>query len=266
VLIAGISFFFAPLPAFGLLLFILGKVINDLIFSWRNGPKISFLSHWKALRDYESLAGISIGMLSLIFYSTNLSAQSTGFGLTAPLPLYLLFLFLEGITVWLLLLPDYGRDWQWYLVGALLIIAPLIRVGASWDFMMRTTFPALYLLCVGCCFSLVKNKESNLRTALLISLLILGALTPIYEMNRSLVRTDRYYGYRLFPRSTTETYFQSPPATNQLFVPEFDHLHTLVANDWISVSLPNSVGWDTKVGNLFSHVFALLWDPSLIQK
>jgi len=121
-------------------------------------------------------------------------------------------------------------------------------------------------LFIGCSVFLAKIKGFSLRAAVLFSILILGALTPIYEMNRAMVRTDRFYGYHIFPRSIFEPYFQNPPATSQLFVPEVDHLTTLIADDWITVSVPNKVGWNTKVGNLFSPPFALLWDQDLIEK
>jgi hypothetical protein len=132
--------------------------------------------------------------------------------------------------------------------------------------MMRTTFPSLYLLFIGCGIFFVNQKTFSLRAALLSMMLLLGALTPIYEVNRSLIRTDRYYGSHLLPPSVTETYFESSPVTNQIFVPEFDHLDTLTAEEWISVSRPNSVGWDTKVGNGFSPWLVLLWNQNLIQK
>jgi hypothetical protein len=170
------------------------------------------------------------------------------------------------MVIWLLLLPEHLKDWSWYLVGVILMIAPLIRLGASWDFMMRTTFPSLFLLFISCGIFFANQKTFNLRSSLLLTILILGALTPIYEVNRSLIRTDRYYGFHLLPPSITETYFQAPPATNQIFVPEFDHLETLTADEWFSVSRPNSVGWDTKVGGRFSPLLALLWDTNLIQK
>jgi hypothetical protein len=265
VFLTGICFFFAPLPALGLLPFVFGKVIMNLILHWRSKIVTSWNSFWKFIWNYESLAGFSMAVLALAFYSTNMSAQSKGFGLTTPFALYLLFLLLEGIGVWLLLFPDHAKNWSWYLVGVILAIAPLIRVGASWDFMMRTTFPALYLLFIGCGVFFASQKTFDLRASLLFAILILGALTPIYEINRSLIRTDRYYGLDLFPLSITQTYFESPPVTNQIFIPEFDHLNKLTADEWISVSRPNSVGWDTKVGDRFPPWLALLWDTKLIQ-
>jgi hypothetical protein len=70
----------------------------------------------------------------------------------------------------------------------------------------------------------------------------------------------------LFPPATTEAYFQAPPTTTQIFVPEFDHLEMLTADEWVSVSIPNSVGWDTKVGQRFSRALALLWHHDLIEE
>jgi len=266
VFLVGLCFFFAPLPALGLLPFIAGKIINEFVSAWRI-ERTSMLIHLrKYLFTYENLAGVFIGMLSLVFYSTNLAVQSKAFGPTVPFALYMMFLMLEGFLIWFLLLPMYAKDWSWYLIGAILIIAPFVRLGDSWDFMMRTTLPSLYLLLIGCGIFLTKSKRFNIRIAFVLLLLTLGALTPIYELNRSMVRMDRYYGYHFFSPSVFERYFQNPPSTNQLFVPEFDHLDTLVADQWTSVSIPNSIGWNTKVGNLFPPAFAFLWNEDLIQK
>jgi len=96
--------------------------------------------------------------------------------------------------------------------------------------------------------------------------LLIGALTPVYEINRSMIRTDRFHGYSVFSRSFFEQYFRNPPETGQVFVPEYDHLNTLTADEWKSVSIPNSVGWDTKAGSLFDRKFAFLWKPELINR
>ena len=262
--LTGICFFFAPLPALGLIPFTVGLSVEGFLsFMQKSRHKVMvyFSTHLFAV---ETISGILIAILSLIFFSTNISAQSRGFGLPASFALYLIFLALDGMLIWLLLLP-LNKTWVWYIAGSILALAPFVRVGGSWDFMLRTTLPSLYILMIGCGVYISDSRDINLRSTLLIMLLFFGAFTPIYEINRSVVRTDRYYGYRLFPFGFFEGYFDHPPKTNQGFIPETDHMGTLVADDWLSVSIPNSEGWNTKVGNRFASVFSLIFKDKLIQ-
>jgi hypothetical protein len=96
-------------------------------------------------------------------------------------------------------------------------------------------------------------------------LLIAGALTPLYEMSRSVVRFERYYQLPYLTAIKLDDYFRKLPETSQQFVPEFDHINTLIADEWGSVSHPNPEGWITKVGNLFDARYSWIWKRSLIQ-
>lgn len=265
VLLLGICFFFAPIPALGLLPFVAFKFLTQLISSGAENEVDRDMKFSRTVITLENITGLVIAGVALLFYSTNLSAQSRTIQLSAPVVIYLIFIFLEGLLFWLLLLPVNRKNWMWYISGFILIIAPFIKVGASWDFVMRTSLPSLYILMMGCGLFLAENRASKIRP-LLVLLLALGALTPLYEISRSLVRTDRYFGYLLFSTDYFEEYFQDPPQTNQAFIPEADHLNSLSADDWISVSIPNKAGWDTKVGSLFEPSFGVLWKEELIQK
>jgi hypothetical protein len=265
ILLLGICFFFAPLPALGLLPFVAFKFMTQFISSVaEKGIKKEMLFS-RTVITLENIAGLVVAVVALLFYSTNLSAQSRTIQLSAPVVIYLIFIFLEGVLVWLLLLPANRKNWMWYVSGVILIIAPFIKVGASWDFVMRTSLPSLYVLMMGCGQFLAGKRASTIRPVL-VFLLALGALTPLYEISRSLVRTDRHFGYLLFSADYFEEYFQHLPQTSQAFIPEADHLNRLSADDWRSVSIPNNAGWDTKVGSLFEPPFGILWKDELIQK
>ncbi len=265
LLLEGLCLFFAPLPALGLLPFVAGGAINEIFVSSR-GKSFQQLTR-PVLRNMftlENFAGLIIGCISVLFFSTNLSAQSRSFGLPAPPLLYFLFLLIEGLLIWLLLLPANRKDWMWYVAGLILILAPFINLGGSWDFMMRSTIPALYILMLGC-GQFIKTNKGVITRAVVLGFLLLGAFTPLYEMNRSIVRTARYD----FPSLSTfmfEEYFQHPPVTNETFVPELDHPNTLVADEWVSVSIPGPEGWNTKIGGLFSAAFQFLWKHELISR
>jgi hypothetical protein len=264
--ILGFCFFFAPLPAIGLLPLVICHLIRHFVRCLKIRA-YTLVSHFVASTfTAENIAGIAIALLAFIFYSTNLAAKFRCIQSPGPFVLYIIFIFLEGLLIWLLLLPQHRKDWAWYIAGFMLVICPFISIGANWAFMTRVTLPALYLLAVGLGSFLARHPHSNPKSAILLLLLILGSPTAIYEINRTLVRTARYYDCLFLYGEPVEQYFQNPPKTIYSFLPEFDHLSTLTADNWGSVSVPNSSGWDTKVGNLLSSRFLALFDKALVLK
>lgn len=261
----GYCFFFAPLPAIGLIPFIAVTLVRELSSSLMVKRQDIRYYLYRNMVTFENLAGLTIAFVAWVFYSTNLSAQSRDIQYPSPFLIYLIFILLEGMLIWLLLLPQYRKDWMWYAAGLVLAFAPFFKVGESWDLVMRTSLPSLFTLMIGCGSFLAEKKMSKI--GLLVTMLLgVGALTPLYEINRSLVRTDRHDGYLVFSSDYFEQYFHNPPVTNQDFIPEVDHLYTLTADEWQSVSIPNDAGWETKVGSLFEPPFDILWKDELIQK
>ena len=127
---------------------------------------------------------------------------------------------------------------------------------------MRTTIPALYILMLGCGWFLASGNGARIKI-LLAFILLIGALTPLYEINRSIVRTARFYDLNFLSFITFDQYFQNPPLTHWSFVPEFDHPQTLTADDWVSLSIPRAGEWNTKVGTLFNPRLRFLWKSDL---
>ena len=73
----------------------------------------------------------------------------------------------------------------------MLLIYPFIRIGFSNDFCMRATIPALvllYLLVVQTFDRGDIQKDKPILVIMIASLLI-GAVTPLHEMTRTIVRT-----------------------------------------------------------------------------
>jgi len=264
ILLGGICFFFAPFPALGLFPFIGGEALNETLILIRDQTRrnwlISLARHFLTI---ENFTGLILGGISAFFFMTNLAVQTRSFGLPDSAGIYIIFLLLECMLIWLVLLPSNKTDWMWYVAGAVLILAPFVSLGGSWDFMTRTTIPALYLLMLGCGRFLITGKSALIKVSLMF-MLIVGAMTPVYEISRSMVRTVRYYDINSLSALTFEQYFQHPPPANVDFVPEFDHPLTLVADDWVSLSIPRANEWNTKVGTLFNPAFRFLWNGTLI--
>jgi len=260
IFLTGLCLFFAPLPALGLALYVLVTLFMDLLSKLKDGSHalINFVF------TFENLAGLFIVGISLLFFSTNLAGEERSLGLPAPVLLFIIFTTFEWLVIWLLLLPTNKHNWMWYLTGAILLLAPFVNFGGSWDFMMRSTIPAFYMLLVGCGIYFSSNTSLKIKLPLLI-LLVLGGITAFYEMNRSLARFVHYYNIPAPAALSYESYFENPPAFDLRFVPELDHPNTLVADEWQSISIPNDKGWVTKVGELFSPSYHFLWKEELLK-
>lgn len=107
------------------------------------------------------------------------------------LELYLLFIIFEFILLSLAITPAYGKSTLLFTSVACLLIIPFFTVGKSIDFCMRASVPLLVVLCL---FSIqaLKKYFSEGRQALamlLCVMLMLGALTPVKEIARTIEAT-----------------------------------------------------------------------------
>lgn len=262
----GLCFFYAPFPAIGLIPFMGVIILRNISSSISHRSNIGVL---KTLKEYflgiPGLAGIALAGISAVFFSTNLAGQVKTLGLNAPIPEYILFLFLEGLLVWLLLLPNFRQELNWYAAAATLIFLPMIGIGGGWDFMMRASEPALLVLMIGCGQVLARPQGfPKLQRSLLLVFLFIGALTPVYEIYRSFVRTSLYYEVPYAPLIRYGSFFQTSREIGWPYVPELDHPETLTADGWISLSDPSNAGWSTKVGELFGPEYGLVWKSAII--
>jgi hypothetical protein len=101
----------------------------------------------------------------------------------------LVFCVLEFGLYGLLLRPaDAGREIRskallLTTVGCLLLF-PLYRYGASNDLVMRSSIPALYILAVFVGRALSGHALGSRRRAVLVTLLLLGSVTPLIQFQR----------------------------------------------------------------------------------
>ncbi len=185
ILLWSLCFFFAPLASVGLLPYILIELIKQT----------DFKSPFKHLNPAIILSSIIIFLLSSFFFTANTAAQSRGFQ-SLPLDKYLAFFLLEGGILWLVLAPSKYKDPRWIITGILLAVIPFIQLGSDRDFVMRTSIAPLFylmLLTGETIFNKSASHVSLLTRYSLLALLVLGSLTPLYEINRSIYRTFDYY-------------------------------------------------------------------------
>lgn len=106
---------------------------------------------------------------------------------------YLMFVLFEVLVFFFAMGKYAERDGLYYTVLAELLIFPFIVIK-DYNFLMRGTIPALFLLNFFVIQFLVKylgekDKEIRLRYILLVAVLLLGALTPMHEILRTVKKT-----------------------------------------------------------------------------
>ena len=221
VLIWSLCFFFAPLASIGLLPY--------LLIEWFKHANLK--SIFKDIRFDLLLASVLIVITSYLFFSSNSAAQERGFQSLA-LKDFLAFFLLEGGILWLLLAPRLWRDPRWAVTGILLLVMPFIQIGSSRDFVMRASIAPLFYLMLMTGEVLFQPASQRVLRFTLYALLIIGALTPLYEINRSIYRSFQYY----FIQNESDCGCEAPssePVTHleQGVAPEAEHLNSLVADE-----------------------------------
>jgi hypothetical protein len=258
-----LCFFCAPLPAVGMLPFIL-LIIPRKAF---NPEDFTLKRRWQDVKNFfmdclvdikgaitpeNILGGGTIFLTSFLYFSANPNGSKISLVINNALVFmfYIIFLIYEVMLLWLLFYKDQRKNLWWYVAGGLFIIIPFIRLGTFTDFCMRASIPALFLLMTWSGESLLKKPNVRYRGALIL-LMLIGAITPIYEINRSIYRTGVYYIDAL----THSEMFTIPQATSQANVlPEYVHPTTLTADLYPSVLflkpdvIPNYIG---KIDNSF---------------
>ncbi len=214
-----LCFFFAPLASVGLLPYLLIELFKQT----------DFKSPFKNLRWDILLAAVIIFLLSTFFFTSNTAAQSRGFQSLA-LKDFLIFFLLEGGILWLLLAPVKWRDPRWMVTGVLLAVIPFIQLGSGNDFVMRASIAPLFYLMVMVGETIFQKTTSHVLRFTFYFLLLLGSLTPLYEINRSVYRTFESY---IILDGMIYSQPDSEPVTHlaQGGAPELEHPTTLVADE-----------------------------------
>lgn len=221
ILLGALCFFFAPLAAVGLLPYLLIDSAEEL----RGG--------FKKINAATLLTGGLIAAIAYFYFASNNAAQARAFRLP-NLQIFFPFFLLEGGALWLLLAPAHWRNPRWALTGGLLFFLPFIQLGNGQDFVMRASIAPLFYLMTFSLEALLQNKLARPLKIAVYALLLIGALTPLYEINRSAYRTAQYYlldeNLRAAPRSAPALSIEKSGA------PEAEHLGALTADDIYSLS------------------------------
>lgn len=149
-----------------------------------------------SLLTFENIVGGGIsGIMSFLYLKGNSSSQNIEFpldgnSLLKSMVLYALFVFLEFFLLYLVIFRYQKRNPLYYISFFCLCLCPLITVGYSVDFCMRAAIPSLVVLYLLVASSLEKmKKERSWLLFCLLPLLVIGAVTPLFEINRTIYNT-----------------------------------------------------------------------------
>lgn len=155
---------------------------------------------WKEVFTFQNIIGVVvIGGCIFLYLTGNISGGMIRRGSTelvakepaAQLLRYLLFFFLE-FGIYLHFICKYRKkDSLLYLITIILVLCPFIKVGSDYDFCMRASIPALFILMLMCMDTLEKIKLDGKKFLLAgyCIVLLLGAITPFNEIHRSVKET-----------------------------------------------------------------------------
>lgn len=223
IFVWSLCFFFAPLASIGLLPYLLIEGFKQT----------NIKQPFKNIRFDLLFASAIVVVISYLFFSSNTAAQERGFQFIGIKDL-LIFFLLEGGILWLLLAPLQWRDPRWAVTGLLLIFIPFIQFGSGRDFVMRASIAPLFYLMMMVGETFFQKTTSHVLRFTLYALLLIGALTPLYEINRSVYRTYAYY----FILDEDQRIMTLPaPATHleQAGALEHEHPYSLAADEIVTL-------------------------------
>lgn len=211
---------------------VLGLVLLPLLLLWTPFAVIGLLPWflWGTIRARRSTASPALGTTAVQWASSTIltavvvslftrPAIAAAFALGEPaggnaaaraagidgdlIAAYIQFVAFEFGLLVLLLRPSHADAKQALAIAAgLLLLLPLVRLGPSNDWLLRVSTPSLLiLLCLALAELDVPGRDirRSLRLTALVAILVLGAITPVFEISRAILwpRTPPNYGQTL---------------------------------------------------------------------
>lgn len=193
VFILGSLFLSSTFPLVGLIPIAVYVSVRNIVYS----EKKTFQEYVRSMLTYENIIGGGItGIISFLYLKGNYSSQSIAVSLednssfAKTIILYALFVFLEFFLFYMVIFRYQKKNPLYYVTFVWLCLCPLIKVGYSVDFCMRASIPSLVVLYLLVASSLESmKKEKSWLLFFLMGLLALGAVTPLFEINRTIYNT-----------------------------------------------------------------------------
>ncbi len=145
------------------------------------------------------LGGGCVGIISYLFLSKE---TVVGGGTMIDLShggwsIFLMFLLIEIFVYVAFTYEKEKRNPLYYVVVASLCVFPLIKLNDDGNFCMRGSIPMLVILYIFTCETIIYllKKENKKKLMIYVCFFILGAITPIHEIERSILQTKNEYLY-----------------------------------------------------------------------
>lgn len=220
VFLMGLAVLYGPFPFLGLVPFCMVEMLARK-YDGANTFKMWLFNFFKDTFTIENvLCGGFIGIVSFLYLKGNYVAQITESSaknkdIRGFFFMFLIFFVLEAGVYFIAIAKNSVNNRLFYVSLISLIIIPFIKVGYNADFCMRVSIPALLVLFLLTVDSIYAYKKSGdkIRLYILIALLVIGAATPLREINRTLVETrNRYINEEniAFDKVSEEEIFISP--------------------------------------------------------
>lgn len=133
--------------------------------------------------------------LAILFFAA-LGTEKAGGNHIYRLIYTTLFVLLEAGVYLYLVFKDVEDKGLFNVVAISLTVIPFIRIGITGDFCMRASIPGLFIVMLWCIDALGK-KSRNYRIIILTICLVIGAVTPIHEIKRTLINSRDGYAIEM---------------------------------------------------------------------
>lgn len=184
---------FSPLPIFGCVVLVLGKILQNYLI------KRKIKSFFKDLFTIDNVLSFIIVLPVIVSYILANTRISQGeftstvaeVNFFAVILSYALFLMLECGIYLIFVYKEYKKSYLFYTVLCALPIIGCISLGSSYDFQMRASIPLLFVLMIMVMDVLLKGLDSRknervIKVALLSIVLVIGSITPLIEFYRGI--------------------------------------------------------------------------------
>ena len=172
------------LPWIFLLVMVIAVLLLGTVVIWICGKEKGYI-----LRN--TLYAMAAFVLTMLFFGY-LGTEKVGGNDVYRLTCVIFFVLLEAGIYLYLLFRDVEDKGLFNVVAVSLIAIPFIRIGTTGDFCMRASIPGLFIVMLWCIDALGK-KRKNLRIAILVICMVLGAVAPIHEIKRALIKSRDGY-------------------------------------------------------------------------
>jgi hypothetical protein len=188
IFLSCLAFCYSPFATIGLIPVVLALLIKRKLLTKSILKEVLFpIIILIIFGTFYLSADSSININGLAYTFSNLSIINYLF-------LYLIFIIIEFLIYVLLIKDNYKKDILFITIVIELLLIPLYKMTPANDFCMRVSIPPLFILMLYVIDYLL-NSNNKKRICLLYIFLIIGSITAIHEIGRSIYITINNKNY-----------------------------------------------------------------------